>query len=490
MTAAAGKKNMTNRKFQMNLSCILCQIGLCILLAIQSACSSSTAAPANQSGPVPVTVTRVITKAMPVEIDAIGNVQTIESVDVKSQVTGQLLKVNFKQGDNVKKGQLLFTIDSRPFVQGVREAQANLEQAHASHNVALANLSNAKAQLLGARSNVLNQRAGVTSAEGNLFSLKAASDDALSLLRKQQTLYSEGVIAERDLEVAQTGYKSAFARYQQAIAQTNQAKVTAVSAEDSGIAQAQATVQQMESQIQVVEAQIQQNEAAVANAKVQLSYCQIRSPIDGQTGNLIVTAGNLVSPSDATALVTINQMAPIYAAFTVPEKNLPDIQRYATSGDLKVVARIDAKTSRNGSLESLDNQINPTTGTVQLRAVFQNDDDALFPGSFVTIVLTLTDQPDAIVIPSQALQTSQQGQFVYVVRSDRTVEVRNVVLDRTIGNEAVISNGLNAGETIVTDGQLRVSPGAQVQVVTPSNSPNSSSSANSAAAGNSNGGAP
>lgn len=419
---------------------------------------------------------------MPVEINSIGNIEPVSSVEVKSQATGKLLKVNFKQGDYVRKGQLLFTLDSRPFVQSVNEAQANLKQSQAAYNVAQANLSNARAQLGGARSNVLNQQAGVSSAEGNLESLKAESDDALSLLKKQQALFSEGIIAERDLEVARTGFKSAAAKYEQAAAQVRQAKVVANSASSSGIEQAQAVIKQMESQIRIAEAQIAQNQAALDNAKIQLDYCRINSPIDGRTGNLIVTQGNLVNANDSTPLVTINNMSPIYATFSVPEKYLPEIRKYDSSGDVKVVAQIDPNTRRAGTLSSIDNEINRTTGTLQLKASFQNDDNLLFPGSFVNIVLTLTDQPDAKVVPAQAVQTSQQGQFVYVVKADQTVEMRKIVPDRTIGDETVISEGLSDGETVVTDGQLRVSPGTKVQIIadsqTGSNSAKSESNSN------------
>jgi multidrug efflux system membrane fusion protein len=438
-----------------------------LLLVLQIACSATASSNSGKikSGPaVPVKAARVITKEMPVEISAIGNIQPVSSVAVRSQITGTMLKVNFAEGAMVKKGQSLFTLDSRPFMQALKEAQAALAQSNAGYRVAQANLANARAQLSAARSNVLNQRAGVSSAEGNLDSLKAESDDALVLLKQQETLASEGVVAQRDLQVAQAAYKSALAKYQQGQAQVNQAQVVASSASGSGIEQAQAGIKQMEAQAQVAQAQITQSQAAVDNAKIQLTYCQINAPIDGRAGSLIVTQGNLITANDSTPLVSINSVSPIYATFTVPERYLQQIQKYDALGVIKVTAQIDAENRRTGNLTSLDNQVDQATGTVSLKASFVNDDQLLYAGRFVTIVLTLTDQPDAIVIPAQALQTSQQGQFVYVIKADQTAEMRKVTLDRTVGDEAVIADGLQPGESVVTDGQLRLSPGSKVQI--------------------------
>jgi multidrug efflux system membrane fusion protein len=438
---------------------------LCLAPLVLFACSSSKSNSIGKQGPaVPVKATKVIAKEMPVEISAIGSIQPVSSAAVRSQVTGRLLKVNFTEGALVKKGQPLFTIDSRPFVEALKEAQANLAQSNAGYKVAQANLSNAMAQMSAARSNVLNQRAGVSSAVGNLNSLKAESDDALTFLNQQKILASEGVVAKRDLQVAEAAYKSALAKYEQGQAQVNQAQVVAQTASGSGIEQAQAVIKQMQSQVQAAQAQIAQSQAAVDNAKVQLTYCQINSPVDGKAGNLIVTEGNLVTANDQTPLVTVNSVSPIYANFSVPEKYLQQIQKYEAAGTIRVTAQVDAENKRTGTLSSLDNQVDQATGTVELKATFVNDDQLLYAGRFVTIVLNLTDQPDAVVVPSQAVQTSQQGQFVYVIKADQTAEMRKITLDRTVGDEAVISEGLQPGEMIIVDGQLRVSPGAKVQI--------------------------
>jgi multidrug efflux system membrane fusion protein len=405
---------MKNRCVENSRHCFRSAVSLCfcgalifVLLAFQTACSSKGQAQPKSSAAVPVAVAKVVAKEMPVEINAIGNVQTVSGVSIRSQVTGRVLKVNFKEGDYVKKGELLFTIDSRPFDEAVKEAQANLQ-----HDIS-----------------------AVAAAQAALAKDAAQAKYAATEANRYDILMKEGVVSKEDGEQFKAN-ADAYA----------------------------ATLKADDSNIETARAQVRQSQAAVDNAKVQLSYCQLRAPIEGRTGSSIVTEGNLVSPNDSSPLVTIDQVSPIYATFTVPEKYLPEVQKYATSGNLKVVAQLDPNSSRAGTLSSFDNQVNQTTGTLQLKASFQNDDNLLWPGRFVNIVLTLTNQPNAIVVPAQSLQTSQQGQFIYVLKADQTAEMRKIVLDRTIGDEAVISSGLVAGETVITDGLLRITPGAKVQI--------------------------
>lgn len=393
--------------FRVSVSLCLCGALILVLLVFQTACSSSGQGQPKPAAAVPVTVTKVVAKQMPVDINAIGNVQTVVGVSIRPQVTGRVLKVNFKEGDYVKKGELLFTIDSRPFDEALKEAQANLQ-----HDIS-----------------------GVAQAEAVLAKDTAQAKYAATEANRYDVLMKEGVVSKEQAEQFKAN-ADAYA----------------------------ATLKADQSSIETARAQVRQSQAAVDNAKVQLSYCQLRSPMDGRSGSSIVTEGNLISISDSTPLVTIDQVSPIYATFTVPEKYLPDVQKYASSAKLKVVAQLDANTSRVGTLSSFDNQVSQATGTLQLKASFQNDDNLLWPGRFVNIVLTLTNQPNAIVVPTQSVQTSQQGQFIYVVKADQTVEMRKIVLDRTVGDETVISSGLGAGETVITDGQLRVTPGAKVQI--------------------------
>ncbi len=405
---------MKNRYVQYSSTCFRISLSPClwgalisILLTLQTACSSRGQQQPKSVAAVPVTVTKAVAKDMPVEVNAIGNVQPVVAVAIRSQVTGRMLRVNFKEGDYVKKGALLFSLDSRPFVEAVKEAQANLQ-----HDIS-----------------------GVATAQAVLVKDTAQQKYAATEASRYDILMKEGVVSKEQAEQ----FKANADAYT-------------------------ATLNADRSSIETARSQVRQSQAALDNTKVQLSYCQLRSPIAGRTSSSIVTEGNLVTANDSTPLVTINQVSPIYVTFTVPEKYLPDVQKYASSANLKVAAQLDANTSRIGSLSAFDNQVSQATGTLQLKASFLNDDNLLWPGRFVNIVLTLTNQPDAIVVPSQAVQTSQQGQFIYVVKADQTVEMRKIVLDRTIGDEAVIASGLGAGETVITDGQLRVTPGAKVQI--------------------------
>jgi len=222
---------------------------------------------------------------------------------------------------------------------------------------------------------------------------------------------------------------------------------------------------QLQVNAEVLRAAVKADEAAVENARLQLEYCSIAAPIGGRTGNLLVYPGNLVRANDTSALVVINQTSPIFVSFSVPEQNLPLIKMFMAEGALKVEAYPkDLEAPVAGTLTFVDNGIDPATGTVQLKATFPNADKALWPGLFVNVVLTLTVEKNVLVVPSPALQTGQSGQFVMVVKSDMTVESRPVTVGRTIGEEAVINTGLKAGETVVTDGQLRLVPGARVEI--------------------------
>lgn len=217
---------------------------------------------------------------------------------------------------------------------------------------------------------------------------------------------------------------------------------------------------------EVAEATVRLDEAAVDNAKIMLSYCFIRSPIDGRTGNLLVTRGNVIKANDVS-LITINQIKPIYVDFSVPEQNLAEIKRYRASGkSLKVEAFLpnEATGAEQGALTFIDNNVDKTTGTILLKGTFPNSKRRLWPGQFVNVRLVLTTQPKAVCVPAQAVQTGQQGQYVFVIKPDLTVEARPVVVNRTIGNDAIIDKGLKAGERVVTDGQLQLVPGAKVEI--------------------------
>src|SRR5439155_369267 len=225
-------------------------------------------------------------------------------------------------------------------------------------------------------------------------------------------------------------------------------------------------VDQMTTNAAALDATVGADRAAVENAKVQLQYATIAAPISGRTGALMVHAGNLVRANDTLPLVVINQVAPIYVSFAIPESQLPAFKRYMSEGTVRVQARPPTETSdpSAGRITFVDNAVDQTTGTIKIKGTFANDNHRLWPGQFVNVGVTLTTDPNAIVVPSVAVQTGQQGQYVFVVKADQTVELRTVTVARASDKETVLKDGLRPGETVVTDGQLRLTPGARITV--------------------------
>lgn len=362
-------------------------LALCLLLLL-SGCSGGKEDPKkdgkDKSTPVPVTVATSSRKDMPVEIEAIGTVEPFASVGVKSLVAGVLDKVNFREGDPVKAGELLFTIDSRPFVARLNQARAALAKDRAA-------LDNARRQ------------------------------------------------AERYTPAAAKGYVSEEQADQ---AQTSVATLTAL---------------------------VQADEAAVESARLDLNNCSIRSPISGYAGGLLVDQGNLVKAAADEPLVTINQVTPIKVSFTLPEQTLPELKKHLSARTLEVLVTPPGNGAKplRGKLSFLDNTVDPTTGTIRLKADFANADRSLWPGQYVNVRLLLAIRKDATVVPVQAVQTGQDGAYLYVVKKDQTVEQRPVTVAFSVGNDSVIDSGLAVGETVVTDGQLRLTPGATIKAVKP-----------------------
>jgi membrane fusion protein, multidrug efflux system len=334
-----------------------------------------------RSGAVPVTVATVVQKNLPVQIDATGSVEAYSTVAIRAQAGGVVTKVHFTQGQDVKQGEALFTIDPRPFESALKQAEANLARD--------------TAQLQNSREQV----------------------------RRYLELVNKKFVSQE---------------------QYDQIKTTA----------------------EALESVVDADKAAVDNAKVQLSYCYIFSPVNGRTGALLVNEGNLVRTNDATPMVIINQVNPIYVTFSLPEGNLPEIKARMAQTTLKVLAILPQSPDRpeEGTLTFVDNAVDATTGTIKFRGTFANTARRLWPGQFVKVVLNLAEQPNAIVIPFQAIQTGDSGQLVFVVKPDRTVDVRPIVVTRTLKGEAVIGKGLTPGETIVTDGQFLLSAGSRVQI--------------------------
>jgi membrane fusion protein, multidrug efflux system len=383
-------------------------LGGCTTKSTQASSGSDKGGRGAGGAPVPVVVSTVTQKDVPVNVEVIGNVEAYSTITVKAQVGGQLDKVSFQEGEFVKKGDLLFSIDPRPYEGALNQAQANLARDTA-----------AEAQ-----------------AEANLARDAANEKYAQSQAGRYAKLFDGGIVSRE---------------------QTDQTRSQA-----DALAQ---TIQADKASIESAKAQIGASKSAIENMKVQLSYTTIRSPIDGRTGNIMVKQGNVVT-ANTTDLVTIAEVQPIYVTFSVPEAQLGDIKKYMANGKLPVTATAqDDNTQReNGFLTFIDNTVDAATGTIKLKGTFPNTDRKLWPGEFVRVTLKLTTQNNALVVPNQAVQTGQDGQFVYVVKADKTVEMRPVVTGNRLDQELVINSGLTLGETIVTEGQLRLAPGSRVQL--------------------------
>jgi len=359
-------------------------------------------------GDVPVTVALAAEKNVPVEVQVIGNVEAYSTISVKAQVGGELTNVAIREGDFVKKGDTLFTIDQRPLEAALNQAIANEAKDEAALGQAQATLAKDQAQA------------------------KYADTQAT----RYAQLFKEGVISKD---------------------QSEQLRASADAL--------QQTVAADKAAIESAKAAIGSSRAMVENARVQLGYTVTRSPIDGRTGNISIKQGNVVVPNNQE-LMTINQIEPIYVTFAVPEAQLPAIKQYMALGKLPVRARPqdDPGGEEEGVLTFVDNTVDVTTGTIKLKGTFPNTNHKLWPGQFVRVTLKLTTQQNAVTVPNEAVQTGQNGSFVYVVKQDRTVESRNVITGARVGQDMVVDKGLQVGETVVTEGQLRLAPGSRVVV--------------------------
>jgi membrane fusion protein, multidrug efflux system len=276
------------------------------------------------------------------------------------------------------------------------------------------------------------------------------------------------VLVELDKRPLQAALEQAEATLQRDIAQANNAKASAARYKDlqqRGIATRE-QVDQIATQAAALEATVNADKAVVQNARLQLDYATIEAPISGRTGLLQVHPGNLVRGQDTNPIVTINRITPVYVSFAIPEAQLPELKRYMAAGSLSVRALPSGDTGAPsvGRVNFIDNAVDVTTGTIKVKGTFPNEDRRLWPGQFVNVTVTLSSDPKAIVVPSQAVQTGQQGTYVFVVKPDQTVDLRTVAVARTKGTESVIQEGLKAGETVVLDGQLRLVPGSRITV--------------------------
>ena len=410
-------------------------ISICLALV---ACNTSRAvrqrSRQRRLPPSPVTAAKADQRDIPVQLREIGSVDPVAVIAVKAQIGGELTKVFFKEGDDIHKGQQLFEIDPRPYQQAIDQAQAAIEKDNALVSQAQANLARDRVQTANA---------------------KEQAD-------RYEALAKDGLISKDQNSTYQTTFNS---------------QNEALRADEAAINSAKAS--------------LNVDKAALETAKLNLSYCFINSPIDGRAGSLLVQAGNLVKANDTTALVNINQLEPVYVTFSVPEQYLDEIRAYSKDNPLPVTALLspdniavvsqatgNQKTgNRNssdrkvGKMTFIDNLVDNTTGTIKLKALFPNTDHALWPGQFVNVVITLRTLHGVIVIPSEAVQSGQQGQFVFVLNADQTVVNRPVKLGQTFENQIVVESGVAPGETVITDGQMRLVPGTRVRVVNPVGTP-------------------
>jgi membrane fusion protein, multidrug efflux system len=391
-----------------NRMAVAVAFGVVWMAGCSSPSGTAVSAAATAAPTAPVRVAAAVSKTIPLEVRAVGNVEPYSTITVKAQVGGILTKVSFQEGDAVHKGDLLFEIDARPYEQIVNQLEQTLVRDQAMLRQAQATLAHDTAQ-------------------------HKYSDDQANRYAKLQ---KEGVFSRDQAEQTRSDADS---------------RLELLKADQASIESARAA--------------IGVDTALLGKAKVDLSYCQIRSPIDGRTGNLLLKQGNVVKATDVD-LVTIHQVQPIYITFSVPEKYLPDIRDRKAAGKLQVRATLNAASRESiGILTFIDNSVDNTTGMIKLKATFPNLDVKLWPGQFLDVMLRLSERANAVVIPAAALQTGQMGNYVFVIRPDNTVDLRPISLGPKVGEELAIDKGLQAGERVVTDGQVRLAPGMKVKVL-------------------------
>lgn len=361
--------------------------GATLLLTLTlAACNRNVQAASPTGPPTPlVTIVQASSQDVPRYLDEIGKNAAYESVTVTPQVGGRIIERHFRDGENLRKGQLLFVIDPRPYKAQLDSAQATLAQN------------------------------------------KAALDLAKIQFSRDQEIINTRAISRQDYDTKKNA-------------------------------------------VDVNEAQVAAAEAALETAKLNLEYCYIHSPIDGRAGARLVDVGNVVQVN-TTGLLSVQRLDPIYATFTVTERDLPAVQKQMGLGELKAMVRLPSEPeakARVGRVEFLDNTVQNGTGTVNLRATVSNSDRHFWPGQFVDVKLVLATEKGAVLIPNQATQVSQQGPFVYVVKADDTAELRQVQLGQRQGEDVVVTAGVAANERIVLTGQMLVRPGAKVRVAIPS----------------------
>ncbi|MBS1990128.1 MAG: efflux RND transporter periplasmic adaptor subunit [Cyanobacteria bacterium SZAS LIN-2] len=387
---------------------------------------------------VPVTVATAGLQTVPIEIRSIGNVLAFSTVNVTPQVSGQLTKVYFTQGQFVKKGDLLFQIDPRQYQAALAQAEGNVAKDRAMVQSAMANMMKDKATVGQYEANLKKDRASL--AYANLEKGRYAM------------LVDQGVVSHEQSDQYNTNAATADATIQ---------------ADMKAIENAKASLQVDQAAIDTAKGTLQSDQGVADNARLQLSWTTIRSPMDGRTSSLNVYEGNIVNATGMPQpMVSIAQVNPIYVTVAVPEQYLADLRRAQQEGTLKMQALIEGRKADyvTGTISFMENTVNTSTGTITMRASFANQDSRLYPGQFVDVLISMPPKGPSVTVPTRAVQNTQQGTSVYVVKPDKTVTLTTIKAGQASGDFTAVLEGINVGDIVVTDGQLQLSPGAKVQV--------------------------
>jgi multidrug efflux system membrane fusion protein len=386
---------------------------------------------------VPVTVATAGIQTVPIEVRSIGNVLAFSTVNVTPQVGGQLTKVYFTQGQLVKKNDLLFQIDPRQYQAALAQAEGNVAKDRAMIQSAMANLTKDQATIGQFQFNLKKDKASL--AYANLEKGRYAM------------LVDQGVVSHEQSDQYNTNAATADATIQ---------------ADMKTIENAKAVVQGDQAAIDTAKGSLEADQGVADNARLQLSWCTIKSPMDGRTSSLSVYQGNIVNATTMQPLCSIVQVDPIYVTVAVPEQYLNDLRRAQQSNTLKLQALIEGRKtdSVNGTISFMENTVNTSTGTISMRASYANADGRLYPGQFVDVLISMPPKGPTVTIPTKCVQNTQQGTSVYIVQADKTVKLTTIKAGQASGDFTAVQDGVNVGDIVVTDGQLQLSPGVKVKI--------------------------
>ncbi len=421
----------------------------------------------------PVMIATASQRTVPVQLKAIGNVQANSTVAVTPQASGRITGVFFQKGQEVRKGQLLFTLDDRTQTASIQQAQGTVAKSLAQVQQARATLAKDQGLVEQARATLAKDQGAVKQAIATLEKDRAQAEFAQAQSQRYENLYKQGAISQDQVQQYATNSRSVAATLQVDQEAISNAQAV-VKSDEVAISNAQAVVQGDRAAIENAQAGVSADSGALNSVRVESSYTKIYAPIDGRAGNILVTEGNVVQAGGSNALVTIAKIRPIQVAFSVPESNLPEVQKHMDNGKLKVSVTFAGNNAPiQGLLSFVNNTVDTNTGTIQLIGDFDNADARLFPGQFVNTTLTLTQEPNATVVPAQAVQNGPNGQFVFIFNpDDNTVDNVPVVASSTIDGLNVIQKGVQPGDQVVIDGQANLVDGSQVRVKTASEQDN------------------